>query len=102
MRYPSKYVLITDLDDENYDMKTAVIPPVPIAEKAINDLGNANTMHSVQPPSSKVPERAWQHCISSPLSLSNPPKEENGTNSETNSFWDFIDPTHKSSCVCAK
>lgn len=102
MRYPSKYVLITDLDDENFDVKSAVTPPVPISEKAINDLGNAVTMHSLPPPSAKVPERAWQNCISSPLSLSNPIKEENCSTSETNSLWDFIDPTHKASCVCAK
>lgn len=102
MRYPSKYVLITDLDDENYDIKTAVTPPVPISEKAINDLGNPATMHSLQPPSATVPERAWQNCISSPLSLADPIKEENPSANETNSFWDYIDPTQRVSCVCAK
>lgn len=102
MRYPSKYVLITDLDDENFDAKSAVTPPVPISEKAINDLGNAVTMHTLPPPSAKVPERAWQNCISNPLCLSNPVKEENGSTGETNSFWNFIDPIHKASCVCAK
>ncbi|KAJ6642585.1 Mediator of RNA polymerase II transcription subunit 13 [Pseudolycoriella hygida] len=102
MRYPSKYVLITDLDEENYDIQSAVAPPVPISDKAINDLGNSITMHSLPPSSAKVLERAWQNCITSPFSLSNPIKEENCSPNETNSLWDFIDPTHKASCICAK
>lgn len=69
MRYPSKYVLTTDLDDDNYETKCKMVPPMPISEKSINDLGNPVTMHAAVTASNVLPERIWQDCIANPLEL---------------------------------
>lgn len=67
MRYPSKYVLVTDLDDENFEKKCSTVPPVPISEKSINDLGHSATMHNPIPSTTTIPERVWQECIANPV-----------------------------------
>lgn len=69
MRYPSKYVLTTDLDDDEYESKCKMVPPMPISEKSINDLGNPVTMHATVTASNVLPERIWQDCIANPLEL---------------------------------
>lgn len=72
MRYPSKYVLTTDLDADDYETACKAVPPLPVTEKAINDLGNPATMHAPQSVANVLPERIWQDCISNPLGLSQP------------------------------
>lgn len=69
MRYPSKYVLTTDLDAEDYETACKVVPPLPITEQAINALGNPATMHAAQSAANVLPERIWQDCIANPLGL---------------------------------
>ena len=116
MRYPSKYVLVTDLDDEHYATKCAG-PPVPINENNINDLGNQASQHMPLVPAAVLAERVWQDCVANPVIIC-PVKEEpvtNDTQSTTNSsnhhnnntnpakpVWDFQDPTHKATCICTK
>lgn len=102
MRYPSKYVLVTDLDDEQFSSKCS---GPPVSENFNNDLGNQATMHMPLGPASLLSERVWQNCITNPVVLC-PPKDENtGTtdgNANNKSAWEFSDPTHKASCICTK
>lgn len=132
MRYPSKYVLTTDLDDEEYENKCKMVPPMPISEKSINDLGNPVTMHAPVTASNVLPERTWQDCIANPLGLtasallssqlaasnsgcavspaaaSPTIKEEPGVTvtvsppNNDSNPWEFVDPTQKSTCSCTK
>lgn len=69
MLYPSKYVLTTDLDDDEYEKKCKMVPPLPIKEKSINDLSNPATMHMPITSANTLPERIWQDCIANPLGL---------------------------------
>lgn len=69
MRYPSKYVLTTDLDADDYRTACCTVPPLPITEMAINALGNPATMHTPQQPANVLPECVWQDCVANPLGL---------------------------------
>lgn len=105
MRYPSKYVLVTDLDDEQFSFKCAE-PPVPVSAKHINDLGNQVRMHLPLGPAPLLSERVWQDCIANPVILC-PSKEDNITDTDrsasaTKPVWDFTDPMHKTTCICTK
>jgi hypothetical protein len=57
-----------------------------------------------------LPEKVWQDAIMNPAftktnesMLCESPSEQNKeTEAERSSMWEFIDPLHKSSCVCIK
>lgn len=101
MRYPSKYVLITDLDDEQFSTKCA---GPPVTENYNSDLGNQSTMHIPLAQASVLSERVWQNCITNPVVVS-PAKDENiadGTTVNNKPVWDFADPTQKGTCICTK
>lgn len=90
MRYPSCYVLVTDMDDT--PPETPLSPPSspvtcdrPFLTQ--QELGAAT----------ELPERVWAECTSSlPISAS---KTESSTEPGA---WTFVEPTQKSSCTCAK
>lgn len=120
MRYPSKYILITDLDDAKSGISTNdKTTPQTDSIAVENNLGNPSSMHLPSSISTKLPERVWQDCLLNSLNItqttSSPVigivKEEqnnlstgggNINNNEPNSIWNFTDPTHKTSCVCIK
>ncbi|XP_076632005.1 mediator complex subunit skuld isoform X1 [Colletes latitarsis] len=90
MRYPSCYVLVTDMDDT--PPETPLSPPSSPASCEHPLLGQQELRAATE-----LPERAWAECtLSSPISAS---KTESSTEHGT---WIFIDPTQKSSCTCSK
>lgn len=104
MRYPSKYVLVTDMDDEQFSTKCS---GPPVTENFNRDLGNQTTMHMPLGPASVLSERVWQNCITNPVIVCSA-KDDNGsgaiTENSTNqkSVWEYADPTQKATCVCTK
>lgn len=86
MRYPSKYVLTTDLDDDEYETKCKMVPPIPIGEKSINDLGNPLTVHQPVIAATALPERIWQDCIANPLGMTAAALSALVSNSSNSSF----------------
>ncbi|XP_034188930.1 mediator complex subunit skuld isoform X4 [Osmia lignaria lignaria] len=90
MRYPSCYVLVTDMDDTPPD--TPLSPPSSPASCEHPLLGQQELRAATE-----LPERVWAECtLSSPISAS---KTESSTEPGT---WTYIDPTQKSSCTCSK
>ncbi|KAG6796514.1 mediator of RNA polymerase II transcription subunit 13 isoform X1 [Apis mellifera caucasica] len=90
MRYPSCYVLVTDMDDSPPD--TPLSPPSSPASCEHPLLSQQELQAATE-----LPERVWAECtLSSPISAS---KTESSTELGT---WTFIDPTQKSSCICSK
>lgn len=100
MRYPSKYVLVTDLDDEQFSSRCAG-PPVPVNEPHINNLGNQSTMHMPLAPATVLSERVWQDCIANSVVVC-PTIKDDTENNPPKSAWEFADPTQKTTCVCTK
>ncbi|EFN73674.1 Mediator of RNA polymerase II transcription subunit 13, partial [Camponotus floridanus] len=89
MRYPSCYVLVTDMDDT--PPETPLSPPSsPVAcERPLLTQQELSA-------ATELPERVWAECtLSSPVSAS---KTESSTEPET---WTFVEPTQKSSCTCS-
>lgn len=114
MRYPSKYVLVTDLDDEDFETKcSTIVPSIPISEKSINDLGHPGSQHHPMSSVNTIPERVWQECITNSV-ITCPLKDENrdsssgsmnnnnNNNNDHKPLWNFSDPTQKLSCICTK
>ncbi|XP_029056486.1 mediator of RNA polymerase II transcription subunit 13 isoform X1 [Osmia bicornis bicornis] len=90
MRYPSCYVLVTDMDDTPPDAPLS--PPNSPASCEHPLLGQQELRAATE-----LPERVWAECtLSSPISAS---KTESSTEPGT---WTYIDPTQKSSCTCSK
>lgn len=90
MRYPSCYVLVTDMDDSPPD--TPLSPPSSPASCEHPLLSQQELRAATE-----LPERVWAECtLNSPISAS---KTESSTELGT---WTFIDPTQKSSCICSK
>lgn len=66
MRYPSKYVLVTDVDDPDFSLEkfSESCNAMQSSElSAGNDLGNPLSMHLPQTTATILPERVWQDCI---------------------------------------
>lgn len=90
MRYPSCYVLVTDMDDTPPD--TPLSPPSSPAS-CEHPLLDQQELRAA----TELPERVWAECtLGSPISAS---KTESSTEPGT---WTFTDPTQKSSCTCSK
>lgn len=95
MRYPSCYVLVTDMDDLPVELPPS--PPYSPAAAAIYDYQNYSQGETK--PSTELPERVWAECILGSSSLSTSKTNESSVELGT---WTFIDPTQKSSCLCSK
>ncbi|KAK2588519.1 hypothetical protein KPH14_006300 [Odynerus spinipes] len=90
MRYPSCYVLVTDMDDT---------PPGAPLSPPNSPISCENTLATEQDfgAATELPERVWAECtLSSPVSAS---KTESSTELGT---WTFVEPTQKASCTCSK
>ncbi|XP_066596176.1 mediator of RNA polymerase II transcription subunit 13 isoform X2 [Prorops nasuta] len=90
MRYPSCYVLVTDMDD--------VAPEVPLLPpNSPTSYENPLLTQQELRAAIELPERVWAECtLNSPSPAS---KTESSPESPT---WSFIEPTQKSSCTCSK
>ena len=90
MRYPSCYVLVTDMDET--PMENSTSPPVsPGYDYPLST-------QRVIKPAMELPERVWAECsLGAPTPSSKCPhfSPELGE-------WTFVDPTQKSSCTCSK
>ncbi|XP_018561806.1 mediator of RNA polymerase II transcription subunit 13 isoform X2 [Anoplophora glabripennis] len=126
MRYPSCYVLVTDLDDNDNSIILNGLPSSPPSERAekrgaspvlvhtpppspmqINSrvpqpgsytvsVEHINSMSREQTAATVLPERTWQECVLG-----------GGTGGqhqekEFNGNWDFVDPTRRTNCTCSK
>ncbi|KAG7209053.1 hypothetical protein KM043_015211 [Ampulex compressa] len=90
MRYPSCYVLVTDMDDA--PPETPLSPPSSPAS-CEHPLLTQQELRAA----TELPERVWAECtLSSPISAS---KIESSTDPGN---WTFVEPTQKSSCTCSK
>lgn len=112
MRYPSKYVLVTDMDDEQFSSKCS---GPPVTENFNRDLANQTTMHMPLGPASVLSERVWQNCITNSVNVCSTKDDNNGSSNSSSgsttttdnpnnqkSMWEYTDPTHKANCVCTK
>lgn len=91
MRYPSCYVLVTDLDEVIVD--SPLSPP-----SSPTGYDQSLLTQRILKPATELPERVWAECIlDTPISSSkcSDSSLEVGT-------WTFVDPTQKSSCTCSK
>ena len=94
MRYPSCYVLVTDMDDSSGEMPLS--PPISPASYE-----HPNSMQRDLKPATELPERVWAECLlGSPISGAS----KNMTESSALELgtWTFVDSTQKSSCSCSK
>ena len=83
-----------------------VLPVVPSATAAA--LSKAQSTHSWRPEeAARLADQAWQDSLLSPAGLAPTPPESTpssvaGSATADANLWDFVDPTTKSSCICAK
>lgn len=102
MRYPSKYVLVTDLDDSQFASRCSG-SSMSTTDNHINNLGNQATMHIPLGPASVLSERVWQDCIANPVAVCSVKDENNSMEGNASkSLWEFADPTQKTTCICTK
>ncbi|XP_034943501.1 mediator of RNA polymerase II transcription subunit 13 isoform X3 [Chelonus insularis] len=96
MRYPSCYVLVTDMDEMPVELPLS--PPYSPAAAANYDYLNS-TQRDFKP-STELPERVWAECTLGTTSLST--SKTTTESSVELGTWTFIDATQKSSCTCSK
>lgn len=101
MRYPSKYVLVTDLDDDQFTSRCSGTS-MSTTDNHINNLGNQATMHMPLGPASVLSERVWQDCIANPVAQPSKDEHISTEGNATKSIWEFADPTQKTTCICTK
>ncbi|XP_050433794.1 mediator of RNA polymerase II transcription subunit 13 isoform X2 [Adelges cooleyi] len=110
MRYPSCYVLVTDLDDSTAELhknpnthqttsqqqpsiKTQLLPP--------KHQHHPNTMvYALDNTTTAIPERTWQDCVLGPLHTEQNPPSRPG--SPTLGQWHLSDPLQKLTCSCTR
>lgn len=87
--------------------QSSLLPTVPSSTaEAIIKAGQM--VHSWQPEEAgRLAEHAWQDGLLSPAGLpaqNSPEKDASSatTSSPSSNVWDFVDPTIKSNCICAK
>ncbi|XP_074027649.1 mediator complex subunit skuld isoform X2 [Leptinotarsa decemlineata] len=125
MRYPSCYVLVTDMDESTNSEVMTGLPPSPpneVSEKRgaspipiqtpppspiqINSrvpqpgpytvsVERFNSMSREQTAATVLPERTWQECVLGSASGIQQDKEFSGN-------WEFVDPTRRTTCSCSK
>lgn len=94
MKYPSKYILITDLDDENF---ACPIPPVSIPDSSVYDLENEDTTKVSM--TDVLVERVLQDCVSNKADSYLGQYE---IYNEARPDLDFVNPAHKAQCTCSR
>jgi mediator of RNA polymerase II transcription subunit 13 len=117
MRYPSCYVLVTDMDESPVMMTMMTgVGGAPGPGGLVNPVGIEVAMPLSPPtspasyehplstqrdlgPATELPERVWAECVVGARSAS--PRLTNGEPADLGS-WNFTDPTIKSSCSCSK
>ncbi|XP_046744733.1 mediator of RNA polymerase II transcription subunit 13-like isoform X2 [Diprion similis] len=91
MRYPSCYVLVTDMDDVPAD---APLSPPSSPANYEHPLSTQRDLKAA----SELPERVWAECtLNSPM-----PTPKTIDSSPEPGTWTFADATKKSSCSCSK
>ncbi|XP_046485237.1 mediator of RNA polymerase II transcription subunit 13 isoform X1 [Neodiprion pinetum] len=91
MRYPSCYVLVTDMDDVPTD---APLSPPSSPANYEHPLSTQRDLKAA----SELPERVWAECtLNSPM-----PTPKSIDSSPEPGTWTFADATKKSSCSCSK
>lgn len=94
MRYPSCYVLVTDMDDVNIEL-----PLSPPYSPATTTYEHPNSIQRDTKTSTELPERVWAECTvgnNYHSNIINEPASPDFGN------WTFVDATQKSSCTCSK
>lgn len=121
MRYPSCYVLVTDMDESpmttmsNFSTtcSNGTSPgPIEITMPLSPPNSPASYEHPLSMqrdlgPSTKLPERVWAECIVGGGCRTKVNPAGNGESPLTTSHtelgsWSFVDPAVKSSCICNK
>lgn len=115
MRYPSKYVLLTDVDDKwSESNKPASLETEKQPGSVLNPTVQPNFRLSSQTSASILPERAYQDAVmnapapltsetqSTQIKDSSSSNNENSINAANGVSWDFNDPVHKVTCSCIK
>lgn len=128
MRYPSKYVLTTELDNVDCSPKEESKASPPPQQQILKPPSSENYLiqqqqqrqqlplpyiHSPPPAATLLPESVWQDCITNPATASaNCNLGQSGSlvnnggsisnSSNNNNIWNFFDPTQKTTCSCTK
>ena len=87
MRYPSCYVLVTDMDESSLELSSMPLSPPMSPASYEHPLSTQRDLG----PATDLPERVWAECI---VGAKNDSCELGS--------WNFVDPTLKSSCNCSK
>lgn len=114
MRYPSKYVLLTDVDDKCSEInKLASLEIEKQPGSVLNPTVQPHFRLSSMTSASILPERAYQDAVmnapaptgdtqSTQIKDSSNSNNENSINAANGVSWDFNDPVHKVTCSCIK
>lgn len=104
MCYPAKYVLVTDIDDEDFSFSSI---PKMCQQDDMNEIENENKIQTPFGIENIIGERVWQECVISSQILATNQQENSGTgggecSADTNNEKEpyFEHPTTKSVCNC--
>lgn len=98
MRYPSCYVLVTDMDDIPVEL-----PLSPPYSPAAATYEHPNSTQRDPKPATELPERVWAECILGTATLATSKTPTTTTESSVElGTWTYVDATQKSSCICSK
>lgn len=98
MRYPSCYVLVTDMDEDptTSPVTTPSTTPTPFSTSQ-SSVTTTKSTAIIDEYASELPESVWQECIHGiPQAAALPLDEMN------DGHWDFTEPTNRVNCTCAK
>ncbi|XP_044731039.1 mediator of RNA polymerase II transcription subunit 13 isoform X2 [Chrysoperla carnea] len=98
MRYPSCYVLVTDMDEDptTSPVTTPSTTPTPFSTSQ-SSVTTTKSTAIIDEYASELPESVWQECIHGiPQAATLPLDEMN------DGHWDFTEPTNRVNCTCAK
>lgn len=99
MCYPSKYVLVTDIDDEEFSYSSI---PKMYQRDDMNETENENKITTPFGIENIIGERVFQECVVSSQLLASNQQPDDGNSNESSSEKEpyFEHPTARSACNC--
>lgn len=97
MCYPAKYVLLTDVDDEDFSFSSI---PKMFQQDDMNEIENENKIMTPVGVESIISERVWQECVVSSQILATNGDDESNTEPPNENDPHFEHPTSRAVCNC--